>query len=400
MRSENARTASKKHNESKLLRFVQNGGLLDLKAYLKKRGDKMDINFKINKQQRTCLHIAALLGDDGIIRTLLKNGANPMCADNEGNIPAHLAAKWCSREENYGDYKLVMTPLVQAAPASLNVTNTNGETAQSYLDLGAKRTAETKAELKKEQESLAKAEEAKERELDEKDKKREADEEFNQKVRDEATAEGLETGFDSSRYAAEKEEELNETFDAWADRIAQDYETKRKIYAQNWGHAKQASYKRTATGGMATGNRNKDGRKKRKEQERLEYLDHKQRRVDNYIRDMEAKKEDERKQQKEEYTRKVEKLKTGSDTLRYRDIPWPCDGTVQDMVDVMLADAKITEPAAYRKHIFKQQLIWHPDKFAQKAQDRLHPDDKDKILETVHHISQTLNKALENAQLM
>ena len=49
MRSENARTASKKHNESKLLRFVQNGGLLDLKAYLKKRGDKMDINFKINK---------------------------------------------------------------------------------------------------------------------------------------------------------------------------------------------------------------------------------------------------------------------------------------------------------------------------------------------------------------
>ena len=65
------------------------------------------------QQKRTCLHIAALLGDDGIIRTLLKHGANPLCADTEGNIPAHLAAKWCSREENYADYKLVMTPLVQ-----------------------------------------------------------------------------------------------------------------------------------------------------------------------------------------------------------------------------------------------------------------------------------------------
>ena len=65
------------------------------------------------QQKRTCLHIAALLGDDGIIRTLLKHGANPMCADTEGNIPAHLAAKWCSREENYADYKLVMTPLIQ-----------------------------------------------------------------------------------------------------------------------------------------------------------------------------------------------------------------------------------------------------------------------------------------------
>ena len=92
---------------------------------------------------------------------------------------------------------------------------------------------------------------------------------------------------------------------------------------------------------MATGKRNKEGRKKRKEQERLEYLDHKKRRVDNYIRDMEAKKDDERKLAKVEYTRKVEKLKTGSDILRYRDIPWPCEGTVQDMVDVMLADAKL-----------------------------------------------------------
>ena len=52
-----------------------------------------------------------------------------------------------------------------------------------------------------------------------------------------------------------------------------------------------------------------------------------------------------------------------------------------------------------RKHIFKQQLIWHPDKFAQKVADRLHEQDKEKILETVHHISQALNKALENAEL-
>ena len=43
---------------------------------------------------------------------------------------------------------------------------------------------------------------------------------------------------------------------------------------------------------------------------------------------------------KEEYTAKVEKMKKSSDVLRYQDIPWPCEGTVQDMVDVMLADAK------------------------------------------------------------
>ena len=35
---------------------------------------------------------------------------------------------------------------------------------------------------------------------------------------------------------------------------------------------------------MATGKRNKEGRKRRKEQERLEYLDHQKRRLENYIK--------------------------------------------------------------------------------------------------------------------
>ena len=54
----------------------------------------------------------------------------------------------------------------------------------------------------------------------------------------------------------------------------------------------------------------------------------------------EAKRQDANMKAKEEYTAKVEKMKKSSDVLRYQDIPWPCEGTVQDMVDVMLADAK------------------------------------------------------------
>ena len=51
-RSENARNPSKKHDEVKLLRFVQNGGLLELRQYLKKRKGKLNINYQINKQKR------------------------------------------------------------------------------------------------------------------------------------------------------------------------------------------------------------------------------------------------------------------------------------------------------------------------------------------------------------
>jgi len=330
----------------------------------------------------------------------LQYGARVDVKDTEGNTPAHLAAKWCSREENYCNFKLVMTPLIRACPGILEIENNNGETPQSYLDKGAKRSAELHEENRLKSEKMKQEEDEREAKLDGIDEKRSAEEAFREKLLDEAAAEGLEIEGNQSRYDQKEEEEQDkETFDDWAERIAEEYERKRKVYAQYWGHSKHAP-KRTATGGMATGKRNKEGRKRRKEQERVEYLDHQKRRLENYIKAEEAKRQDANMKAKEEYTAKVEKMKKSSDVLRYQDIPWPCEGTVQDMVDVMLADAKITEPNAYRKHIFRQQLTWHPDKFAQKTADRLHEDDKDKILTTVHHISQALNKALENSQLV
>jgi hypothetical protein len=69
------------------------------------------------------------------------------------------------------------------------------------------------------------------------------------------------------------------------------------------------------------------------------------------------------------------------------------------MVDVMLADAPLTEPQKYRKCIHRQQLIWHPDKFAQRTASRLHERDQEKILITVQQISQCLNKHLEKCEL-
>ena len=100
MRSENARNPTKKHDEVKVTRYVQNGGLLELRSYLKRRKGKFDLNFRLDKSVkryvmyahlqylinifRTVLHIAALLGDDGIIRLLLANDADPRVSDSEG----------------------------------------------------------------------------------------------------------------------------------------------------------------------------------------------------------------------------------------------------------------------------------------------------------------------------
>ena len=77
---------------------------------------------------------------------------------------------------------------------------------------------------------------------------RAAEEAFREKLMDEAVAEGLEIEGNQSRYdQTEEEAQDKETFDDWAERIAEEYERKRKVYAEYWGHTKHAP-KRTATG--------------------------------------------------------------------------------------------------------------------------------------------------------
>ena len=77
---------------------------------------------------------------------------------------------------------------------------------------------------------------------------RAAEEAFREKLMDEAAAEGLEIEGNQSRYdQTEEEAQDKETFDDWAERIAEEYERKRKVYAEYWGHTKHAP-KRTATG--------------------------------------------------------------------------------------------------------------------------------------------------------
>ena len=90
----------------------------------------------------------------------------------QGNLPAHLAARWCSREENYENFKLVMTPLIKAFPNCLEIENKNGETPQFFLDKGAKRVNEQRQEQKLKNERLSKLEDENDRLAELRDLKR------------------------------------------------------------------------------------------------------------------------------------------------------------------------------------------------------------------------------------
>ena len=83
--------------------------------------------------------------------------------------------------------------------------------------------------------------------------------------------------------------------------------------------------------------------------------------------------------------------KPNSNTLRYNDICWPCNGSIEQIIQVMLHGV---EKENIRKAIHMHQRFWHPDKFNGLFSTRLHADDSQKILERVNSISVGLNAEL------
>lgn len=94
----------------------------------------------------------------------------------------------------------------------------------------------------------------------------------------------------------------------------------------------------------------------------------------------------------EEHFRELtHKENSSAEELGYDDIPWPHEGTVSMVMDVLFVDAKKNDKTSFRKYLRDQILRWHPDKFEQKFGRFLKPDEKDKILSRVKEISQALN---------
>ena len=78
--------------------------------------------------------------------------------------------------------------------------------------------------------------------------------------------------------------------------------------------------------------------------------------------------------------------------INFGDVPWPCDGTAQDMVAVMLSGE---DKATKRKRIKDLVLFWHPDKFFSRYDSILAEKDRELITDLVLDISKELSRILE-----
>lgn len=354
--------------QTRVWKYVNDGSLMKLKSYLRKHTD-LDVNFSQGKRQRSPLHLACCLGDDAVLRLLLKHGADVLQRDHKGDTALHVAA---NRALKHGKTALddLVVPLRKHCPEALNVQNRAGVTPQDLLNWMKHPEAA---------ENMSHPREA------------DPEKEFLEKLFDECEDEFYETFgvYDADDFLPVDDDE--EDFGDWADRIRKEYYDKKHAQAQRLA-ASSSGWKRSKS------------KREKEEEERSSRELHKrlQKEHEEYLARAARKEEETRRGKKQQYDERCAATfqggtSAGSTKLSFDDIPWPAPrGTVQEMIEVMLHGVDRKDVPTFRKALRKQQALWHPDKFAQRCEARLEEKDKQKILDTVTALSQELNRLAQS----
>jgi len=362
----------KKHFKQKVLTYIQSGSLISLRNYIishEKKKKAYDLNFKSGPLNRTPLHLACGFGDDAIVRCLLKYGADANVKDKNKDLPLHVAAEYLANSGNYCDYKILIEPLIRDFPDGMNHANKTGDTPSDLLKQARK------------MQNLNNSQQENSTDGDDNDESGSDDEQtstelsWNEKLVNAQEGDFADSGV-NNEFSDESAWAVPDlpTFEQWADRIAEEYKRKQN-YQKIKHHAPGQKFKIT----------HKQTAHKRHDIE-----------ADNYRRRMEQKKAELMETKHQKYQQGIAELKSKTDggkKLRFTDIPWPCLGTVKEMVEVILM-GEPKNPGKRRKFILKQLMLWHPDKFAQRCNNIICDDDRESILDTVKLLSQSLNTLL------
>ncbi|TMS08157.1 NF-kappa-B inhibitor-like protein 1 [Larimichthys crocea] len=354
--------------QKRVWRYVEEGNLLKLKSYLRKHRD-LDVNFSQGKRERSPLQLACSLGDDAVLRLLLRHGAAVLQKDRKGDTALHTAL---NRALKHGKtaYNDLVVPLKKSCPEAMSSPNSAGVTPEDLLTwMKHKETAKNMS----------------------RPSDKDPEKEWLEKLFGECEDEFSETFgvYDADDFLPLDDDE--EDYGDWADRIRKEYFDKKHAEAQRLA-ASSSGWKRKKT----KQEREQEEQDNKKLHERL------QREHEEYLARAARKEEETRLGKKRRYEEGCAATfhagsSAGTTKLSYSDIPWPAPrGTVQEMVDVMLHGVDRKDLPVFRKMLRKQQALWHPDKFAQRCEARLEEKDKQRILDTVTRLSQELNKLAQS----
>ena len=169
-----------------------------------------------------------------------------------------------------------------------------------------------------------------------------------------------------------------ETSDRWNERIRKEYNNKHYHRAPS-----RKRHKGSKVNNSGLTDEEKAAFQKRLEEEHQEYL-----------KKQEIAKLFKQREEKVTYELKWKRLLKvdNKNELRYEDIPWPGEcGDVDKLESWFFCDIDNNSTSEMKKYLRDQQIRWHPDKFVQKLGQKLHIEDKQKVLEKVKEISQLVN---------
>ncbi|TSM12523.1 NF-kappa-B inhibitor-like protein 1 [Bagarius yarrelli] len=343
--------------QKKIWRYVEEGSVLKLRSYLRKHRD-VEVNFSQGKRRRGLLHLACSHVDDGLLRLLLKHGANPLLRDRNGDTPLHLAAR---KALKYGKlvYDDLVVPLRKHCPAALTLANQAGVTPEDLLEgLSFKQRWCPGVEARQ---------------------RSDPEQEWREKLLGECQDEFFET-FGQYEEDAPTDDDY-QYYDDWAEQVRAEYQA--KLRASWRANRKQRQEK------------DEEEERQRKELHARLEKEHRE-----YLERASRKKEETQQGKKRRYEERCDAVfcnSSSSAALGYDDIPWPAPrGSVDQMKAIILHGVDQSDTAAFRKFLRRQQALWHPDKFSQRCGGRLKDRDRQRILETVTALSQELNRLAQS----
>ena len=375
----------KKGVKRKIFTLVQSGQLMKLKHYIDvchKTIQGFHLDFTSGDMNRTPLHVACLLGDDAMTRFLVNYGADAEIRDRDGDTPLHLAAKFAGEDGNYVNHKLIIDPLLKHFPDTLHCKNKWKETPSELLQEAKKKhKLFVEASTKSYEEEFGQDFFTNPANLPQPI----SDKAWNEKLANSWDDDCADAGMTDSFFNAEDwSESIPEytTFDQWADRMAAEYKRKQSIASEETKRKKADS-------------------KRQKISDFKSMPDRLDREREKYRRKIAEKKADRLKSRHEAYQAKMTDHISSIDSkrkLKFKDIPWPCRGTLSEMIEVIMTgyNGSKTDTKEKRKYILKQQILWHPDKFLQRCANDLDENDKESILDMVKLLSQNLNSLLKS----
>lgn len=359
-----------KSTEEKLFYYVMTGKLHRVRSLFKKYEASYLIAL-VDRRRRTALHACCLLGDDAIMRLLLKRGADVRTTDSDGNTPIHLALKFAIQTVRFSTYTDLIVPLLNRCdnPHVLDELNNEGKTPRGYLADLKRVYAQRREELETERKERWQKEQEEKLRLKE-------DLEWERKLQFEESQESY------SHYRQDDYlENTQETYDEWADRIT--YERRQKTEAKK-------QRKRETRKSSRQQNENEQKARERTKQLEKEH--------EAYLSRMSVERQKLKLSKSlADYESNCIAVFCSNSTLNltFVEIPWPTKGDTKAMITLLRNWSELKTIEEKRKFLKEQQVRWHPDKFLQRCGNRLDSLDRVKIIEQVNELSKEINAMVE-----